>query len=225
MMQYPYNSSQVLTDSIFVMYGGQIGTSTSLQREAAYLLAEDQMTEHLASFIVPTTITGTVSYIRNGIYETEYGNVTRVFSAMVDRVKQYNPMTIETFTGTYLIVNGVYGYIGMYFDYSGCGGGCGGGGNGYRYYAAYESGLSTGTANQPAMRAALTLAAQINLNEMDVSLSNEGVADVGVQRFSNQAYTEDRKTLGNTVFGNSAMAQRIARLTRKYRVKTAIGFR
>lgn len=207
------------------MYGGQIGTSTTFQRQAAYLLAEDQMTEHLSSFIVPTVITGTVSYLRNGVYETEFGNVTRVFSAYVDRVRQVSPLTIETFTGTSVIVRGDNGYVSLFFDYSGCGGGCGGGGNGYKYYAAYESGLSTGTANQPAMRAALTLAAQINLNEMDVSLSNEGVADVGIQRFSNQAYTEDRKTLGNTVFGNSAMAQRIARLTRKYRAKTAIGFR
>lgn len=225
MMQYPYNSSQVLTDSIFVKFGGQIGTSTSFQREAAYLLAEDQMTEHLSSFIVPTIITGTVSHVGNGIYETEFGNVIQVFSASVNRVKQVNPLTIETFSGTSLIYNESHGYIALFFDYSGCGGGCGGGGNGYKYHSAYQSGLSTGTSNQPAMLSALTLAAQINLNEMDVSLSNEGVADVGIQRFSNQAYTEDRKTLGNTVFGNSAMAQRIARLTRKYRTKTAMSFR
>lgn len=224
MMQYPYNSPQVLTDSIFVMYGGQIGSSTSLQRSAAYLLAEIQMTEHLGTFIVPTVITGTVSHLRGDIYETEFGNVTQILGSFVDRVVQFNPLTVETYTGESLILNGVYGYVNLNFSDT-CGWGCGGGGAGYKYYSAYQSGLSTGTANQPDMLTALTVAAQINLNEMDVSLSNEGVADVGVQRFSNQAYSEDRKTLGNTIFGNSAMAQRAARLVRRYRSKPAIGFR
>lgn len=223
MMQYPYNSSQVLTDTIFVNFGGQIGTSTSQQREIAYLLAEEQMTENLSTFLVPTTITGSVSLLRNGVYETEFGNVTQVFSGFVDRIQQVNPLTIETFPGDGLILNAGYGYIGLYFDYT-CGFGCGGGGSGYKYYASYESGLSTGTSNQPSMLLALTLAAQITLNFMDISLSNEGVADIGVQTFSNQSYAEVRVKLGNNVFGNSAMAQKIKSLTKKYRAKSGISF-
>lgn len=221
MMQYPYYSPQVLTDSIFVKYGGRIGTSTSQIREVAYLLAEEQMVEHLGTFLVPTIITGAVTHLRGGLYMTEFGNVTQVFTAYVDRIKSHSPIVTETFSGSSVIANSVQGYLGLDFTYS-CGGGCGGGGAGFRYYSSYQSGLSTGTSNQPAMLTALTLAAQINLNEMDVSLSNEGTADIGVQRFSNQAYSEERKHLLNTVFGNSAIAQRIARLVKKYRVRSAV---
>lgn len=217
MMQYPYNSPQILTDTIFVMYGGQIGTSTTFQRSAAFLLAEEQMTEHLNAFLVPTTITGSISIMRNGLFETEYGWVSQIYSVSFEKVKQVSPFQTEVNTGTAVIKDSQNGYLAVFvncpYEY------------GYKGYATYQSGLSTGTSNQPAMRAALTLAAQINLNEMDVSLSNEGVADIGVQRFSNQAYSEDRKYLGHTVFGNSAMAQRIARLVKKYRSKTAVALR
>ena len=75
------------------------------------------------------------------------------------------------------------------------------------------------------MLSALVLAAQIHLNEWDVSLTNESTADIGIQKFGNQSYYEERKTLGNTVFGNSAMAQRIARMTKKYRAKSALRLR
>ena len=215
MMEYPYNSSQILTDSRFIMYGGQIGTSTSQQREMAYLLAEDQMTEHLSTFLVPTTITGSISLLGNGLFATEYGHVRQVFSVSMNVIKQYSPFQTEVNTGSAVIRNAEHGYLEVYM-------GCPYIGRAYQSYAAYESGFSTGTSTQPAMLAALTLAAQINLNEMDVSLANEGVADVGVQRFSDQSYSEERKFLGNTVFGNSAMAQRVAMLVRKYRSRPAI---
>lgn len=219
MMEYPYNSSQILTDTIFIKFGGQIGTSTSFQREAAYLLAEDQMTEHLSAFLIPTIITGSISQLRNGMFETEYGYVRQILSLTIETVQQLSPLQTQLNTGSALIRNSQNGYLDVFVD-------CNYGGNWmYKSYAVYESGLSSGTSLQPTMLAALTLAAQINLNEMDVSLSNEGVADIGVQRFSNQAYTEDRTKLGNTVFGNSAMAQRAARLVKKYRAKSAIGFR
>ncbi len=214
MMEYPYNSSVVLTDSIFVKFGGQIGTSTSQQREMAYLLAEDQMTEHLSTFLIPTIITGSIALLGNGLFSTEYGHVRQVFSVSVESVRQLSPLQTEIHTGSALIRNAEHGYLEVFVGCS----------NFWmsKSYAAYESGFSTGTSNQPLMLSALTLAAQINLNEMDVSLANEGVADVGIQRFSNQSYSEERKFLGNTVFGNSATAQRIARLVRRYRSKPAI---
>ena len=215
MMEYPYNSSIVLTDSLFVKFGGQLGTSTSQQREMAYLLAEDQMTEHLSTFLIPTTITGSISLMNNGLFATEFGHVRQVNSVSIEVVRQLNPLQTEIHTGSALIRNAEHGYLEVFVN-------CNYGLWMYKSYAAYESGFSTGTSAQPAMLAALTLAAQINLNEMDVSLANEGVADIGIQRFSNQSYSEERKFLGNTVFGNSAAAQRIARLVRKYRSRPAI---
>lgn len=216
MMEYPYTTSQILTDSIFVKFGGQIGTSTTFQREAAYLLAEDVMTEHLGSFLVPTTITGSIHQINGTLFATEFGHVRQVYSVYFDTIYSAAPLTLQVTTGSALIRDSEHGYIDVFVD-------CNYGADWlYRPYAAYQSGLYSGTSTQPPMLAALTMAAQIQLNEMDVSLSNEGVADAGIQRFSNQAYSEERVKLGHTVFGNSAMAQRIARLVKRYRSKPAV---
>ncbi len=217
MMQYPYYSPQVLTDSIFVQYGGNIGTSTIAQRQAAYLLAEEQMTEHLSSFLVPTIISGTSWYKGGTLFETEFGNVTRVLNFSVMSVEQLSPLQTSISTGSALVRNAEFGYLDVILpcDYW----------NIYSNTVVYESGFATGTVTSPTMLGALSMAAQINLNEWDISLSNEGTADVGIQSFSNQSYSENRKYLGRTVFGDSPMAQRVARLTKKYRTKPVMSFR
>lgn len=213
MFQYPYFIPQVLNDSIFVQFGGQTGSSTQVQRDAAYLLAEEQMTEHLSAFLVPTIITGSAAFRYKTMFELEFGHVQQVLLFAVETVKSTNPLVMQTNSGTAVIRNADYGYIDA--DWL-----CNLGGQYiYRSYAVYLSGLSSGTVTQPSMLSALTLAAQINLNEWVPDLANEGTADIGVQSFSNQSYTENRVKLGNTIFGNSAMAQRIARLTKKYRSK------
>lgn len=217
MQQYPYYSAQVLTDAVFTQYGGQTGTSTVAQRQAAYLLAEEQMTEHLMSFLLPTIITGTSWYKGGTLFETEFGNVTRVLNFSAVNVEQLSPLETSINTGSVLIRNAEFGYLDVILpcDYW----------NIYSNTVVYESGFATGTVTSPTMLSALALAAQINLSEWDSSLSNEGTADVGVQSFSNQSYSENRTKLLRTVFGSSAMAQRVASLTKKYRAKPAIRFR
>jgi len=216
MTQYPYNSPQILSDSVFVLYGGNIGTSTSFQRQAAFLLAEEQMTEHLSSFLLPTIITGSAERVNGTVYELDYGHVQNVLRVTIVALQNTNPYTTKTYTGTASIVSQDYGYINIYTPAMY--------GIVQSISAVYESGLATGTYTNPAVLTALTMAAQINLNEMDVSLSNESTADVGVQSFSNQSYSELRTKLGTTSFGNSAMSQRVARLVKKYRSKPALSF-
>lgn len=226
MQQYPYFAPQIMTDQTFLKYGGQTGTSTQAQRDAAYLLAEDQMTEHLSSFLLPTTITGTHFWLGRSPLELEFGHILRINRVTVNDVNWANSCSVNTSTGSCAqIRNAEYGYIDVNAVVS-CGG-CGAvvGYPPYNIQVVYESGLSTGTSFSPTMLSALSMAAQINLNEWDVSLANEGVADVGIQGFSNQSYSEQRKYLGRTVFGNSAMAQRVALLTKKYRSKPSLGFR
>lgn len=215
MQQYPYDNPFVLTDEVFLKYGGQTGTSTPDQRSAAYLMAEEQMTEHLSSFLKPTVITGTLFW-RNSFYETEFGYIQRVLSVSVTEIKKYDPLETRTVTGSVLIRNAQYGYLDVVVP--------GVLGHPYSSSVVYESGLSTGTVASPTFLQALTVAAQINLNEMDVSLSNESTGDIGVQSYSNQSYTENRVKLGKSAFGNSALAQRAARMVKKYRSKPAIGF-
>jgi hypothetical protein len=203
---------------VFLKFGGSTGTSTQEQRDAAYLLAEEQMVEHLSSFLIPTIITGSIFWKYQNVFDAEFGNILNVISVSVESIKQLNPLQTQIYTGSALVRNSAYGYVDVFTP-------CNYYGSIYSATMVYESGLGSGTVTSPTMLSALTLAAQINLNEWDVSLSNEGVADVGIESFSNQSYSEKRKYLGRTVFGNSAMAQRVAMLTRKYRAKPSIGFR
>ena len=224
MQQYPYYSPQILTDSVFLKYGGQTGTSTQGQRDAAYLLAEEQMTEHLSTFLVPTVITGTAWYKGGTLFETEFGHVLNISKVYARIVQSLDPLDARVYTGSALVRNSEYGYVDIILPQT-YWTNCGIAGFVYDISAVYESGFSSGTVTSPTMLSALAMAAQINLNEWDVSLSNEGVADVGVQSFSNQSYSEQRRPLLNTAFGNSAMANRVAKLTRKYRSKPVTGFR
>lgn len=216
MQQYPYFSPQILNDDIFLRYGGQTGTSTIAQRQAAYLLAEEQMTEHLSSFLVPTVITGNVFWTGN-LYETEFGHVNSILLVTIRSTESVFPLVERVYTGSALTRNAEYGYFDIVTPVRPI----------YPYSVSmvYESGLSTGTVTQPSMLAALSLAASINLNEWDASLSNEGSSDIGIQGFQNQSYREDRVKLGRNAFGTSPAAQRIARLVKKYRTKPAIGLR
>ena len=51
---YPYDYPLILTDDIFTGYGGLTGTSLPLQREAAYIIAEQQVSTYLGTFLLPT---------------------------------------------------------------------------------------------------------------------------------------------------------------------------
>lgn len=222
MLVFPYSSPIVLTDDLFVQYGGQTGTTTPAQRNAAYLISETQASQHFGTFLLPITVTGVFDY-RPGqsMISTDYGMVHRIIRAdVVD--KDNNILYLITGSGyRYMYVNkDGYGYLqasdyfyyacGYPFPYS------------YPYVDAptapvkfrvtYEAGLPTGTANHPSIMLALTMAAQINLNEMKFPSENEGVGDIGIQSFSSLDYSERRKDLKNTTFGNSARANKIVQL-------------
>ncbi len=223
MVMYPYNSVIVLTDDNFLLYGGQTGTSSPAQRNVAYLLAEEQMTDYLQAFLVPTVITGTYFWKGGNLLRLDYGHINQVQQVSIYSVDWSNSCTVDTATGCHAVRgNGEYGLIDVAY-FTSCGGCSSIFGLPYNIQVVYDSGLQTGTSNQPAMLQALTLAAQINLNEIDVSLSNEGTADIGITDFTNQKYSEKRMKMFNTVFGNSPVAMRIARLVRKYRSKPTIG--
>lgn len=225
MQEYPYNNPLILTDALFLLFGGAVGTSTPPQRQMAYRLAEEQMTEYLGSFLVPTIITGTYFWKDGNPIMLDYGHIIQVNRVGVFSPDWHNGCTVDTVTGCHATRgDGQYGLIDVAAIVN-CGG-CGSivGLYPYNVHVVYESGLQTGTSNQPAMLSALTLAAQINLNEMDISLSNEGTADIGIKDFTNMKYSETRMQMIHTAFGNSAVAQRIARLVRKYRSRPSIGF-
>ena len=223
MPQFPFSTPRVLTDSIFLLYGGLTGTASTAQRQIAYGLAEEQMTEYLNAFLIPTVITGTFWANTHNPIKLDYGHLIAVNRVTVSSVDGGDSCSVDTVTGCHAVRgDGQYGIIDIAY-LTNCGGCDAIIGLPYNIEIAYESGLQTGTSNQPSMLQALTLAAQINLNEIDVSLSNEGTADIGITQFTNQKYSEVRMKLGNTAFGNSPTANRVARLVRKYRSRPSIG--
>lgn len=217
MQQYPYSSPQILTDAIFLMYGGQTGSSTNAQRQAAFLIAEQKMTEHLSAFLVPTIITGTAFWRGDSLFETEFGYLHNVLLVSAEEIKQINPLQTRIVTGSAMIRNAENGYLDLFFP---CPYGLV-----YSNTVVYESGLATGTVSNPIMLSALVMAAQIHLNMWVQDLANESTADIGVQSFSANGYSESRVKLGRTVFGNSAVAQQIASMTKQYRTKQGTSFR
>lgn len=228
MEYYPYNTPQILTDPIFVLHGGQIGTSSVGLRQIAYTMAEEQMTDYLSAFIVPTIVTGTYLWKGHNPLELNHGHIITIKSVKVNSVDNSSSCETTSSDVCSIVRNEKYGYLDVWklLNCSGCGSVLGT--LPYNFTIAYESGLPTGTSsspsNQPTFLQALVLAAQVNLNELDVSLANESIADIGLKSFSNQRYSEIRMSLSHSAFGNSPVANRIARLVRKLRGKPSIGF-
>lgn len=227
MEYFPYNTPQVLSDQIFTLHGGQTGTSSPGLRQIAYTMAEEQMTNYLSSFLVPTIITGTYFWHGQNPLELEYGHLIGILSVKVNSIDNLSSCEMGSTDSCAIVRNEKYGYldVGKLLSCSGCESVIV---NPYSFTIAYQSGLPTGTSsspsNQPTFLQALVLAAQVNLNELDVSLANESIADIGLKSFSNQRYSEIRMTLSHSAFGNSPVANRIARLVRKLRGKPSIGF-
>ena len=61
-MGYP----NILTDAVFIDYGGHTGSSTSSQRTAAYATAEEMAERAIGTFLVPTVVTGTFPWPYTG---------------------------------------------------------------------------------------------------------------------------------------------------------------
>lgn len=223
MQEYPFSTPQIMSDTVFIAYGGETGTSTSAQRQAAYFIAEKQMTEHIDTLLLPTTVTGTWFHPTNsGPLVTDYGYVTDIYSVSVNTTDLVD-CTLTANSACAIIRNDKYGYLDLVYILSQCN--CSLVGIPYSVSVVYQAGMPTGTSMRPDMLLALTMAAQINLNEIDNhTLHNEGAFDVGVQQFNSQGYSEQRVKLGHNAFGSSAAAQKIANLVKSYICRPALRF-
>jgi hypothetical protein len=207
MQIYPFNSPIILNDSIFLAYGGQSGTFSNQQRQAAYLIAEQQASTHLHTLLLPTIVTGTFGYDKRIV--TDYGFVNQVYSVGILSKDSYLNCNLQSDSGCVFVWEDTFGYldVGCITSQCGCGYPIP-----YQIQVSYQAGLPTGVANQPAVLLALTMAATISLNEMTFPSQNEGVGDIGIESFGSLDYSEKRKALKNTVFGSSAKAQKIVSL-------------
>ena len=214
MVIYPFNYPLILNDDIFTSYGGNTGTSTPSQRTAAYMIAEQKMTDYVGTLLLPHDVTGSVPYNVGMVYtHTDYGYVNQINFARVVDAKGSVVLDLSG-TSTYVTVNNdTFGYFQITdaWNYY-----CGSPYNNYPPYKlefAYNAGLPSGSASTPAMLSALTMSANIELSEMiGFPTANEGVGDVGIVEYETLDYREKRKMWKNTTFGASAKSAKIANL-------------
>ncbi len=225
MIVYPYTSPIILTDDIFVEYGGKTGTFTASQRRASYLTAEIQVTNYIDTFLLPTVVTGTYPYVGRYRTPTDYGYVSQMFNITVwSKGQLVNSCNLVENPACGYIYEDTFGYIDWRQLSIVCGMSWYWGYQGpvivpstpYKIQIAYEAGLPTGTASQPPILQALTILAQIDLNEKDPGNAgmNETTGDVGVQDWKSLDYKETRAehALVKTALGDSAKAQRAKKL-------------
>jgi len=199
-----------MTESLYVGYGGQTGSATSLQMQGALLVAEKRVTNYIGTFLLPTIVTGTYPYNGHKFIRTDYGYVHQVLSSSVYSLQGSSTCELKEDTGCVYIFNDTYGYLNFSCISSECG--CNTWQQPYQFKVAYQAGLPTGTASQPDFLMALTVVAELVLNEMLYPRANETSGDRGIESFSSIDYSEQRKRLKRTALGQSARANYAAEL-------------
>jgi hypothetical protein len=211
---YPYNSAQILTDDLFVSYGGSTGSSTAFQRQAAYEIAEKAMAQNLSALAPITTVTGTYAYPFSGSRRAP----GRELWTWWKYVQYVNKVTfIDTREDRYYAVEGTdnvhvgladrdYGIIDLFTIAQNCA--C------VPYFSiqnpstlypyqvevVYQSGLPTGTYTSASYLLALTKLAEIVINDFG-GCGNESSPFVGITEFRNQQYSEKRMGMYMTTLG------------------------
>jgi len=230
--------TSVLTDTLFVDYGGNVSTSNGAQRRAAYMIAEQFAIEEIGTFLVPTTVTGTFSWPIIGNYPTAdyrfqlpHSHVTAVpsLTTIHDAGCDCASNAVEL-SGCAWILDGDNGVIdlrecGNTLQASCAGCSCGGGGSGpMQFRAVYTAGIPTGlVANSPTALLGLVTAADLALEQIiDPSGAEGGPGDPSVQSYSDTGYSETRQFLRMTAFGGSARANYAAKCLAPFKVKGAL---
>lgn len=213
---YPYNAPIIMTDAIFLAYGGLTGSSTQAQRTASYLMAEETVTSDISTFLLPTTVTGTFHYPFTNQLLLDYGYVNQIYNTKFLDFDGNQLLSVDGIHNSYLALRDqIYGLVDIGYYISCCG-------YPYEIQMAYNAGFPSGTSYHSNILLALTTYSQIVLNEI-IGFGNETSGDAGVTEFRSQQYYEYRKMLLRTTFGSSAKANFIHKLLAKYRRYRKVG--
>jgi hypothetical protein len=207
---YPYTNALILTEAIYTEYGGQSGSATAAQIQNAFLIAEQRVSKYVGTFLLPTIITGTFPYNRHQFIATDYGYVHEILSASLLSVNNLTTCTLRSDSGCVFIFDDTYGYLNYSCACSVCN--CAAYQSPYQFQIAYRAGLPTGTASQAPFENALSIVAELALNEMVYPRANETPGDRGIEEFGSLDYREKRKSLKRTALGQSARANYAAEL-------------
>lgn len=223
MIIYPHRNPIILTRNIFVEYGGQAGQFSDQILNSSFWMAEMQVTSYLGTPLMPSIVTGTYPFMTTtNRIATDYGYVQQMLAVnTLSKQAGCSTCSLQTNDGCAYIYSDTYGYVDVRQLASSCG--CGWWystpyyNRPYQFQLSYEAGLPTGTATMPGILEALAIVAQIDLNEkMPGAVGiNEGVGDVGIQKFSSMDdYHEERakSALIRTNLGSSAKAMYAKRI-------------
>lgn len=235
MQTYPFNGPIILNDTDFIAYGGLTGTFSHNQLQSSYWLAEMQVSNYIGTLLLPQIVSGTFSFQGVQRIITDYGYVHEILDVSILSQDSFSTSCdLKRNSGCAFIYDDTFGYVDVREVMSACNIGYAGYwsipypvfpptyppmynfSNPYQIALTYIAGLPTGTANQPGIMEALTIIAQIDLNEKSPGLVdvNEGVGDVAIQSFRSIDYSENRgaHSLVKTALGESAQAMRAKRL-------------
>ncbi len=227
-------SPTILTDDIFVAYGGLTGTSTAAQRTAAYAIAEGQAAQEIGTFVAPTTVTGTYTWPPMGqplkLKQDRLNSVASV-AAIHEAGCNCADDSIEM-SGCAWIIDADNGVVDLRqcgntikAQCAGCG--CAGGtwGSGFPKQAriVYNAGLPVDAASDPRLLLGLVTVADLALQQMiDPSGAEGGPGDPGVKQYSAGGYSETRTPLRLTAFGSSARANYAASMLKPFKFYGAL---
>lgn len=222
---YPYSAPIILTDSIFTSYGGATGTTTSNQRNAAYWLAEELVSEYIGAFLLPTTITGTYFYPQYMLTLPLHHK----FVSSINQITLKSPdglcaCELKNYTGCAYVMDEMNAFI-LIANKDTCS--CAPCGcnwcTPFLVDVVYTSGLPSGVSFQPNVLLALTMLANNSLLEMsDPNALPGGLGSPGVQSWSNLSYSETLTRLYSTYFGSDPVSNYITKLLAPIHPKPAL---
>jgi len=221
MMLYPYPNAFILTDALYSSFGGNTGSASDAVRQAAYQLAESAIYYDLETPLQLTTFTGT--YLYTNRFALDHTYVQEIIAV------QY----LDANGDVFYTVSGTANYEVNFYDQergvvlvypAGCLSNCRSVGL-YpdRVTVIYTAGIGSGTSYDPRILTALTQYATIQINEM-VGYGNEAPGDIGIKRYDNQEYSEERVSLLRTAYGSSAKANFIHQILSPYRRRRVVGW-
>jgi hypothetical protein len=216
MLDYPFTTPKILTPSTFATFGGLTGTYAQAQLDAALLIAEQQMTSELGSWLVPVIVTGTYAlpFGAGDRFVLELGNLISI-----NKIEYFHltgcfcSTPISSDVQCYIRNNraGIIDIVPHPLVYN-CSCHCS---PPYQARIVWSSGFGLGyLAGQASVQLALTLAANLVLDIMN----GAGEGFIGVQAWSSLRYSERRVLLRETPFGSSAQANYIRSLVASYKV-------
>lgn len=200
----------ILSDDMFVAFGGWTGTSTPFQRFAAYGIAEAYLKQHLDTPLEPELISGTIP--RN--WTDRYYLHTHVIQLHEVNLQSYNCGSLEYHTGSFgRVLNSADGILHLarpicdIYDSIG---------------VIYTAGLPTGAFENPLYMLGLVNLADLALKQiMDPAALEGGSGDPGVLSWADAGHSETRYQLHMTTFGSSAVSNMIERTFAPLRRKRA----